>query len=96
MRFDPWFGPHARLGFCFEHDLVGKPASTFPDHALALRSGQVHLALGEDVAVQIGDPLPAAGGEVEIADREPDLRRDIGRVELRKPVFRRRAMRPGR
>ena len=53
-------------------------------YALALRARQVHLAFGpEHVAVQVGDPLPAAGGDVEIADRELDLRRDVGPVELR-------------
>jgi hypothetical protein len=29
--------PPSRFIFLFEHDLFGKPASTFPDHALAGR-----------------------------------------------------------
>src|SRR5256886_1064775 len=65
----------------------GKPVSTFPDHALSLRPRQIHLALGaEHIAVQIGDPLAAAGGHVEITDRKLDLRRHVGPVELRELV----------
>src|SRR6201988_2766327 len=43
VRIHPSGGGRARAAseyyFCFEHDLVGKPAPTFPDHAL-----QSHLA----------------------------------------------------
>ena len=51
---------------------------------LSLRPRQVHLAFSpKNIAVEVGDPLPAAGGHIEIADRKLDLRRDIGPVELR-------------
>jgi hypothetical protein len=52
---------------------------------LSLRARQVQFAFSpEDVAVEVCDPLPAAGGDIEIAHRKLDLRRDIGPVELRK------------
>src|ERR1700741_2640987 len=52
--------------------------------ALFLRSGERYLALGaEDVAVEIGDPLPADLGLVEIADLGLDMRRDAVPIELR-------------
>jgi hypothetical protein len=30
-----WLNRHPAFSFLFEHDLFGKPVSTFPDHALA-------------------------------------------------------------
>ena len=51
---------------------------------LLLRARQRDLALGaEDVAVEVGDPLPAARGDVEIADRGLHVGRDAVPVELR-------------
>src|SRR6478735_11475197 len=51
---------------------------------LSLRPGQRDLAFGaEYVAVEIGDPLPADLGLVEIADLGLDVRRDAVPVELR-------------
>src|ERR1700760_2618717 len=51
---------------------------------LLLWPRQRNLALGtEDVAVEIGDPLPAARGDVEIADRSLHVRRNAVPVELR-------------
>src|SRR6201996_3188648 len=49
-----------------------------------LRSRQADIALGaEHVAVEIGDPLPPARGDVEIADRGLYVRRDAVPEELR-------------
>src|ERR1700750_1284962 len=51
---------------------------------LSLRPRQVYLAFSpKDVAVEVCDPLPPAGGDIEKADRRLDLWRDVGPVELR-------------
>jgi len=51
---------------------------------LVLRSGQADVALGaEDIAVEVGDPLPAARRDVEIADCGLDMRGHAVPVELR-------------
>src|SRR3954467_762868 len=53
-------------------------------HSLTLRPGQRDLAFGaEHVAVEIGDPLPADLGLVEIADLGLDVRCDAVPIELR-------------
>ena len=46
------------------------------------RRGDVALG-AEDVGVEVGDPLPPARGDVEVADRGLDVRRDAVPVELR-------------
>src|ERR1700761_9487303 len=52
-----------------------------------LRSRQADVALGAKyVAVEVGDPLPPAGGDVEITDRGLHVRRDAVPVELRVEV----------
>jgi hypothetical protein len=51
---------------------------------LSLWPRQVHFAFSpKNIAVEVGNPLPAAGGHIEVADRKVDLRRNIGPVELR-------------
>src|SRR5450755_370886 len=51
---------------------------------LSLRPRQIHLAFSpKNIAVEVGDPLPAAGGHIEIADRKLDLRRDVSPIKLR-------------
>src|SRR5580704_13396994 len=50
----------------------------------ALRSAQAQVAFGaEDIAIEIGDPLPPARSDVEIADRGLDMRRNAVPVKLR-------------
>ena len=54
-----------------------------PVSGLSLRPRQIYLALSPKyVAVEIGDPLPAAGRDIEIADRKLDLRCHIRPIEL--------------
>jgi hypothetical protein len=46
---------------------------------LSLWPRQVHFAFSsKNIAVEVGNPLPAAGGHIEVADRKVDLRRNIG------------------
>jgi hypothetical protein len=45
-------------GFLIEHDLFGKPVSTFPDHALAMQRRLVAQRRRE--AVQAGVAIPLA------------------------------------
>src|SRR3954454_25047522 len=53
-------------------------------HSLTLRPGQRDVAFGaEHVAVEIGDPLPADLGLIEIADLGLDVRCDAVPIELR-------------
>src|SRR5437764_13624116 len=51
---------------------------------LFLRAGKIDLPLGtEHVGIEIGDPLPAAGGDVEISDRGLNVRIYALPIELR-------------
>src|ERR1700692_4544257 len=60
---------------------TGRPTDS---NALPLRPRQRNVAFGaEDVAVEVGDPLAAARGLVEIADFGLDMRRHAFPVELR-------------
>ena len=50
----------------------------------SLRPRKIYFSFSaEDVAVEVCDPLPPAGGDIEKANRRLDLRCDIGPVELR-------------
>src|SRR5690242_10584797 len=68
--------------------------STRADHAAfrrafgsGLRTRQRDVALGaKDIGVEVGDPLPAGRGHVEIAYLGLDVRRDALPIELRIPV----------
>src|SRR5579859_3598687 len=49
-----------------------------------LGTRQVQLALGaENIGIEVGDPLPSARSDVEVAYRHLNLRRDVVPVELR-------------
>src|SRR5450432_2747140 len=51
---------------------------------LSLRPCQIHLAFSpKNIAVEVGYPLSAARGDIEIADRKLDLRSDVSPIKLR-------------
>ena len=49
MIFSEHRYPLFQIMLLFEHDLFGKPVSTFPDHALALVDGNDAPAIGQAV-----------------------------------------------
>ena len=61
----------ARRSFAFEHDLIGKPVPTFPDHALAIAilCGGILCGLGATARIYVSPTelwLPASAGIVGI------------------------------
>src|ERR1700761_4980039 len=87
-------GSASRSGFCFEHDLFGKPVSTFPAHALgtdhgivAVMQGTPHLLVVDDdreICELLSNFLAKHGFRVSIAHDARSMTQALqtGRISL--------------
>jgi hypothetical protein len=71
-----------RFSFLFEHDLFGKPVSTFPDHAVVLSTG-IFMPFDNRDAARAG---AIYSRKHSVERRQGDSTRDQGYAATR-PVF---------